>query len=388
MKQQGIRDASGSELTLENFIRCMPGAVVALDMNGCVICLNHEAARLFPDLERAPPAKSLWSAVPFLSRYKQAFLDVSDKGRAVEFQRETWDNQVFRVSIFPFTPAEKGGAVIKLDNITEQEKIQAHVMQSRKMDAIGSLVGGLAHDFNNILNGMMMTLDYLKQYVINTESGFSREDVEEEMEILSSSVKRASDLVQQLLTISSRKAAEAVSFDLSAAVDRVVETCRQSFDKSVEISVTLPKNPALILGDKAQIEQAILDVCVNASHAMTIMRGENKKWGGVLSVEVSPLTPGKAAGGAITEASAGQFWCLSIADTGVGMDEKTMEKIFEPFFSAKESGKGSGLGLSRVYGIVKRSHGHITVQSEPGKGSVFRIFFPAEHRQASASSVQ
>jgi PAS domain S-box-containing protein len=363
---------------LQSIIESMPGAIIALDTTGQMTYLNSTALQYFPELAIRKIGATLWHTVPFLAKYHKAFLTVLQDNKPVEFQKENFNKQMMRITLFPLMTGAVNGVVLKVNDITEQEKLQQRLIQAQKMEAIETLVSGLAHDFNNILSGMMMTLDYLKQYVLTPEETFTRADIDEELIVLSTSIERASNLVQQLLTISMRKEISVQSVDINEAVGHVVKICRRSFDKSIEFSLDIHERPTSILADLAQLEQVILNTCINASHAMTIMRSSGEAWGGTLKISVKPISLDKPVENGFSEAIPGEYWCLCVEDTGVGMDEETMKKIFEPFFTTKETGKGSGLGLAMVYSIVKRFSGQINVYSEPGKGSAFHIYFPID----------
>ncbi|HEQ71481.1 MAG TPA: response regulator [Spirochaetia bacterium] len=373
-----FREMNRLKVYLQSIIESMPGAIIALDNTGCITYKNSAAIDFFPELDTGRERDTLWHIVPFLAKYHKVFLEVLEENRSVEFQRDTFNKHVVRITIFPLTGKETNGAVLKINDITEQEKLQQHLIQAQKMEALETLVGGLAHDFNNILSGMMMTMDYVKQYVVVPGERFTREDVEEELDIISTSIDRAANLVQQLLTISMRTEINVVSVDLNDAIGRVIRICRQSFDKSIDFKVTQYDGIAAVLADIAQLEQVILNICINASHAMTIMRPREADWGGTLTLHIKRVSLDKPIGNGFTEAIFGDYWCLSIEDTGVGMNDDTIKKIFEPFFITKETGKGSGLGLAMVYSIVKRFNGHINVYSEPGKGTAFHLYFPVE----------
>jgi serine/threonine protein kinase/signal transduction histidine kinase/CheY-like chemotaxis protein/tetratricopeptide (TPR) repeat protein len=374
-----FRETKKLQIYLNSIIDSMPVALIALDPSGSITYINTAAKMSFPELSKATSEKNLWQTAPILRKYKNAFEQVISEQRLVEYQKELLKKQYWSVTIFPLVYEEITGAVVKLNNITEQEKIQQHLIQAQKMEAVGTLVGGLAHDFNNILGGILATISFLNHSVLPSKETFSRSDFEEEFKMITDLVERASNLVQQLLTISMRKDVRSVSVDLNDAVNHVINICRKSFDKGIEFDVSLHPEAAPILADPAQLEQVILNLCINASHAMTIMRPRNQKWEGTLKIGIKKVTPYKSIGNGIEDAARGEYWCLSIEDTGVGMDENTVKKVFEPFFTTKDTGKGSGLGLAMVYSIIRRFNGHINVYSEPGQGSIFHIYLPVQH---------
>ncbi|MBN1797771.1 MAG: protein kinase [Spirochaetales bacterium] len=373
-----FRETKKLQIYLNSIIDSMPVALIALDPDGCTTYINAVAKSCFPELAKATLEKTLWQTAPVLKKYKEAFEQVVNENRLIEFQKVPLKKQYWAVTIFPLVYEEITGAVIKLNNITEQEKIQQHLIQAQKMEAVGTLVGGLAHDFNNILGGILATISFLNHGILPSKNSFSRSDFEEEFKMITQLVERASNLVQQLLTISMRKEVRFVSVDLNDALNHVLKICRKSFDKGIEFDISYHPETAPIMADPAQLEQVILNLCINASHAMTIMRPKNQKWGGTLTISIKKVILYKPVGNGVEDAVRGDYWCLSIEDTGIGMDEDTVKKVFEPFFTTKDTGKGTGLGLAMVYSIIRRFNGHINVYSELGQGSIFHIYLPIQ----------
>jgi signal transduction histidine kinase/serine/threonine protein kinase/CheY-like chemotaxis protein/tetratricopeptide (TPR) repeat protein len=386
-----FRETKKLQIYLNSIIDSMPVALIALDPQARITYINNEAKTIFPEFKDLSEGETLWRKVPSLKKYENAFEKVVNENRLIEFQKEPIKKQYWTVTIFPLVYEEISGAVVKLNNITEQEKLQQQLIQAQKMEAIGTLVGGLAHDFNNILGGILATSSFLSQSVLPSKKTFIKEDFEEDFKMITSLVDRASNLVQQLLTISMRKEVKFVLVDLNSAVSHVVKICRQSFDKSIEFEVLGHSESAPIMADPVQLEQVILNLCINASHAMTLMRPKDQKWGGTLKINIKKITLYKAVGNGVADAAQGDYFCLSVEDTGVGMDEDTVKKVFEPFFTTKETGKGTGLGLAMVYSIVRSFNGHINVYSEPGQGSIFHVYLPvqkAEEKQHAAEKVK
>jgi CheY-like chemotaxis protein len=188
---------------------------------------------------------------------------------------------------------------------------------------------------------------------------------------------RAVDLVKQLLSLSRKKECLVVSFDLNKAVRQAIELCRNTFDRCVEIRSVQPEKNVLVSADPTQIEQVVLNLLVNAFHAMTIMRPAGQQAQGVLTVSVARASAGEPPLQSCPDASARLYWKLRVADTGVGMDSRVLDKIFDPFFTTKGPDQGTGLGLAMVANIVKQHGGCISVQSEPGAGTAFDVYLPA-----------
>lgn len=266
------------------------------------------------------------------------------------------------------------GSVSMGIDITEKIKAEEILKQTQKMETIGVLAGGIAHDFNNILMGIVGTLSIL-EFKLSDDQPLTRESASKYISTIQNAAARAKDMVNQLLTLSRKQKLELTDVDISVAIKHIAEICRGSFDKSIIIVTPENPAPAYVRADLLQIEQVLLNLCVNASHAMTLMKPQGEKWGGTLLITLSHADDIKNPfNGEHTE---GKYWKISVKDTGIGMNKSVMRKIFDPFYTTKEKGKGTGLGLSMAYNIIKSHNGFISVQSEPGQGSVFDIYLPA-----------
>ena len=245
----------------------------------------------------------------------------------------------------------------------EKKKVQAQLLQSQKMEAIGILAGGVAHDFNNLLTTIQ---GYTSMVMMKIDrSGRLFKDLDQ----VRLSAERAANLTRQLLLFSRKQPTRPVPLNLNSIIDNLLRMLSRLIGEDVAINTRLEPDLYPILADEGNIEQVIMNLAVNARDAMPK--------GGELTIRTENLTLDEQSSMIISEARGGRFIRLSIADTGAGMDEETVSRIFEPFFTTKEIGKGTGLGLSVVYGIVKQHGGWINVYSEPGQGSVFNIYLPA-----------
>lgn len=263
-----------------------------------------------------------------------------------------------------------------LRDITGQRRLEEQLRQSQKMEVVGTLSGGLAHDFNNVLCGILGTASLLRiQLAKGTE--FSKEKLCDKMDTVIELSNRAADVVAQLMIISRKQEVSLAPVDLRSVIGHVVRICRNTFDKSIELAVDIADDQLMINADSGQIEQVLLNLCINASHAMTIMREEGDSHRRELSITTARqfadhhfciYHPAVVKG---TE-----YWVLSVRDTGIGMDAKTVSRVFDPFFTTKEKGIGTGLGLSMAYNIVQQHKGLIDVYSEPGMGTTFNVYLP------------
>ena len=262
----------------------------------------------------------------------------------------------------------------------EREKIQAQLIQAQKMEAIGTLTSGLAHDFNNLLGGILGSLSIM-HLLLDEDNPPDRDLLNEYIHTAMESSERAADMIQRLLSISRRQDITLVPVDIRMSIRNVAAVCANSLPKSITIDLCYPDNTIMVMADPSMIEQALLNLMVNASHAMTSMLPPEHKQGGVLRVHAEPASYNDPATSDDLHLKKGQYIRITVTDTGVGIGKEVLKKIFEPFFTTKKRGEGSGLGLAMVYNIIQQFNGHITVDSEPGKGTTFTIYLPAAESQ-------
>ncbi len=248
-------------------------------------------------------------------------------------------------------------------DVTERRVLEEQLRQSQKLEAIGRLASGVAHDFNNILMSIMGSADLL---LIDVQADSSLRGEITEIKL---SVERGAGLTRQLLAFSRRQPTRPRLFALADVVSGMETMLRRLIGPEIDLHIVRDAPQLTVMADPAQIEQVVLNLVINARDAMP--------GGGRITVTIDDIELDEAAAEVTAEGRAGHYARLSVADTGTGMDEQTKAKLFEPFFTTKEQGKGTGLGLSIVYGIVKQSAGHITVASEPGSGATFLIYLPA-----------
>ena len=246
----------------------------------------------------------------------------------------------------------------------EKEKIQAQLLQAQKMEAIGLLAGGVAHDFNNRLT----TIQGYASLAIRKvhEAGPLLRDLNQ----ITLSAERAANLTRQLLLFSRRQPPPVLTpLNLNRTVDNLIKMLHRLIGEDVAISINLTPDLWPVMMDEGNIEQVIMNLALNGRDAMPK--------GGQLTIETDNIILDEKSAKSIPESQPGQFVRLSVTDTGCGMSREIVSQIFEPFFTTKDAGKGTGLGLPVVYGIIKQHKGWINVYSEPGQGSEFRIYLPA-----------
>lgn len=265
----------------------------------------------------------------------------------------------------------------------EKQYIQSQLLQAQKMEALGTLAGGIAHDFNNMLGGIIGSLSVI-QLLINKDPNENKEKILQFAETALESSRRAAEITKQLLTLSRKTEVHNIPVDINQSLKHVLKLCKNSFPKSIELDFKIQDKPLMISADPVQIEQVIINLCVNASHAMTIMRGESERHGGVLHVEADIIVADEKLCSVHPKVELNKMYArVTVKDTGVGIHESVLDKIFDPFFTTKKMEEGTGLGLSMVYGIVTQYGGFISVESKPGEGSIFTLYLPAlqEHEK-------
>jgi len=247
-------------------------------------------------------------------------------------------------------------------DITERRQFESHLLQSQKMEAIGRLAGGVAHDFNNLLT----VITGYGQWMLDQIAPDSPL-AENATEILFAA-NRAAGLTNQLLAFSRNQVIQPIVVDLNSLVAQLDQMLRRVIGEDIDLTVKTGFDLGLIRADPGQIEQVVLNLVVNARDAMPS--------GGKLIIETANTKIGADSVRTMPDCLPGDYVMLAVSDTGSGIEEAIKPHIFEPFFTTKEIGKGTGLGLSTVYGIVKQGGGHISVDSEPGSGTIFQMYFP------------
>jgi signal transduction histidine kinase len=244
----------------------------------------------------------------------------------------------------------------------EKEKIKAQLLQAQKMEAIGRLTGGVAHDFNNLLTAIR---GYTDMALLQSKSNSA---INKELTEIQTAAERAMNLTRQLLLFSRRQPMKFIALDLNKTIENLLGIFHRLIGEDIEVHYDLAPETLSVYADQVSVEQMIVNLVVNARDAMLE--------GGKIIIRTGKVKLDDRAVQTMPEARAGEFVRFSVTDTGIGMDPETLEHIFEPFFSTKEFGKGSGLGLSVVYGIIKEHNGWIQVVSKVDQGSTFEIYLP------------
>jgi nitrogen-specific signal transduction histidine kinase/ActR/RegA family two-component response regulator len=247
-----------------------------------------------------------------------------------------------------------------LTDVTEQRRIEAQLRQSQRLEAVGQLTGGIAHDFNNLLTVIIGNTELMEE----TDNPFLRGLAE----MARKAAERGAELISRLLAFSRQQPLDPKAIDINLLISKMDGLIRRAIGGQLEIKTILGDNLWHVFVDPSQLESALLNLAINARDAMTN--------GGCLSIETGNIHMDDADVADQPGFAPGDYLLVTVSDSGVGMDRDTLARAFEPFFTTKEVGKGSGLGLSMVYGFVKQSRGHVRIQSEPGRGTTVRIYLP------------
>jgi PAS domain S-box-containing protein len=362
---------------LKNIVDSMPSMLIGIDTQEKITQWNSETEKITGIAAKDANNKLLSDAFPGLFQklkmnrssilgdkpYTITNFSLDDKGR----------KNFYDITVFPLVADGVEGAAIRIDDVTEQLKFEEQLRQTQKMESIGILAGGLAHDFNNILGGIIGPLSYIKHKKDKIKSPQEYDELIEQIEM---SATRAKDVVKQLLTLSRKEEFSFTTVDLNSTIQHVIKICENTFDKRIELKPLYLNEPVTVYADPNQIEQALLNLCVNSAHAMTIMKKKGEHWGGKLTVSLQHHYADKEFCTNHPGAEPGFYWILSVIDDGIGMSREMISNIFSPFYTTKSQEMGTGLGLSMVFNIIKEHKGLITVYSEIGQGSRFNIYLP------------
>jgi PAS domain S-box-containing protein len=370
----------------EHLLESVPDAVVAVSRTGAIVLVNREAERVFGyerDQLLGEPVEML---VPdrfrdqYLERRKEYFEEPTTRelGSGLEFHGLRQDGSEFPVDIAvsPIGADESATAIVVVHDLSEAKESERRrdeelaranremrIAQSRRLESLGQLAGGVAHDFNNLLGVILNYADFVADEL--EEGTAVHTDVKE----IRKAAERATELTRQLLIFSRREAIKPAPVDLNEVVNDIERLLRRTLGEHIELVVRLSPDVPAVLADPGQVEQVLVNLAVNARDAMPD--------GGRLVIDTRVVELDRDFLQEHPDAVPGRYVRVTVEDSGTGMDPEVAARAFEPFFSTKRKGEGTGLGLATVYGIVTAAGGLISVYSEPGEGTVFRVHLPA-----------
>jgi PAS domain S-box-containing protein len=370
-RKQAIEALRASEEKYRTVLEANPDPVVVYDIESKVVYFNPAFTRVFGWSLGERFGKSMDHFVPADNRPEtKIMIDrvlAGESFSGIESSRSTKDGSIIPVSmsgaILRDMESNPVGSVINVRDISEQKNLERQLQQAQKMEAVGTLAGGIAHDFNNLLQAIQ---GYTELLLLRKKEGES--DWRELQEVIRAA-KRGAELTQQLLTFSRKVESRRKPLSLNQEVAELRELLERTIPKMIDVDFKLADNLKVVNADSAQLKQVLMNLAVNAQDAMVD--------GGSLFIETENVTLNEEFCRRYAEVKPGDYVLLSISDTGHGMDRRTLEHIFDPFYTTKEVGKGTGLGLAIVYGIIKNHEGYIMCYSRPGEGTAFRIYLPA-----------
>lgn len=353
--RQDLREAKGY---IDDIINSMPSLLAGVDREGRITLWNRRAEEETGIAAEEAYGRRADELIPLLGRLKEtldeALKEALRSGRVRTLPRVSEESPGgcrYKVAtLFPLSGEEKEGAVIRIDDVSRQVDLEEQLAHTQKMKAVGQLAGGIAHDFNNTLGGIIGAAELLSGEMAPRERELVR--------IILDAAKGAAELTSKLLSFSSKRKLSVKTNDLHRILDDSVGILRRSIDKKVRIVVHKGADRAVIKGDEAQLQSAVMNIGINAAHAMP--------GGGEFLLSTRNIRTGEGA----------PRIELELRDTGEGIKPEHLSRIFDPFFTTKEMGGGTGLGLASVYGTVRSHEGEIRVVSVLGEGSAFFITLP------------
>jgi PAS domain S-box-containing protein len=349
--------------------------IITIDTHGIIESMNHTAEMMFGYSAEQVAGRnvSLLMPEPYRSEHDSYIARYLNTGKSViigvgprEVEGLRKDGSVFPIELDANVMANGTEGDVRfigvVRDITRRKDTERQLLQAQKMEAIGGLTGGIAHDFNNLLTIILGNLEFIKERISGDANG------EKHVATALRATKRGADLTQRLLAFSRRQPLKPDVTDINKLISNINQLISRTLGEHIEIETVLAGGLWRAMIDGSQLENAIINLSINARDAM----GD----GGKLTIETANTRLDSTYAEMHDEVTPGQYVMVAVTDTGTGMTPEVVERAFEPFFTTKETGKGSGLGLSMVYGFVKQSGGHIKIYSEPGNGTAIKLYLP------------
>jgi two-component system cell cycle sensor histidine kinase/response regulator CckA len=369
IRQRDIDAKLESQRVLQSLVEASPQAIIVLDLDQHVRQWNPAAAEMFGWKAEDVIGKPVPNVPADQQQEHAALIEKALQGEPVknlEVQRQRHDGSVANVLLSVVRLHDSGtaisGILIVAADITERKKLEKQFFRAQRMESIGLLAGGIAHDLNNILAPILMAIQLFKDKFVDDASQAT-------LATLESSTRRGANLVKQVLTFARGLEGERMRVQARHVLRDVEKIARQIFPKAIRIEADLPKTLFSVYADPTQLHQVVMNLCVNARDAMPD--------GGTLYISGRNITVDEHYARMQSGAKPGRYVFFEVRDTGIGIPPEIIETIFEPFFTTKPATMGTGLGLSTVMAIVKNHGGFVNVYSEVGKGTTFKVYLPA-----------
>ncbi len=375
-RKEAEKELRNTKKYLTNIIQSINSIIITIDNNLEITHFNDPAEKLTIN-----KGKQLYKRFPVLEQFNNEIVSVLDTNESQimnSVEIKPLDHHYFNIHITPLIGDKMEGLVIRLDDITNIRNIENQLVTTQKWETLGVLTSGFAHDFNNVLTGVVTSSSILL-YKAEEEYPDLDKAFIDCLKIIDKSGKRAAAMVQQLLSLSKNNELVFSNLDLNMIVEDVKSLCNNSFDKVIDIHTELLGRIIPVKADGVQIEQVILNLCINAYHSMTEMRSRNEKHCGTLTIALKELHIDNFYLNKGKNRKNGDYISISIRDTGIGINKELKDKIFDPFFTTKDKTKGSGLGLTMAQHIVTQHNGFIDLYSEPGRGTIVTVSLPVSN---------
>ncbi|MEW6146203.1 MAG: GAF domain-containing protein [Thermodesulfobacteriota bacterium] len=374
-----VTEIESNERRLKALVGSVDEIVFEMDENGTYLGIwtENEELLIRPKSELLGRRISDFFDEDFTSMFLEAIRRVlgNRKSEVVEYKLFiNGGERSFRARVNPiFASGTEPGTVSMLArDVTESKALETQLLRSQRLESVGKLAGGIAHDLNNILQPILMSIQLLNTRITDEKS-------RSWLEILDRSAQRGADLIRQILSFARGLESKKQPFDLKYLVKDVQKIVDETFPKFITLHTEIEDSVPSVYGDYTQLNQVLMNLLVNARDAMPE--------GGDLGIAVKSITAGEERTPVFLKTDYRQYIVIEISDNGVGIPSEYMDRIFDPFFTTKEQDKGTGLGLSTVYGIVKDHDGYINVESQVGKGTTFTIYLPVIHSEDAALTV-
>jgi PAS domain S-box-containing protein len=347
--------------------------VILIDARGNVLMFNPACEKLFHYAAGEVIGKNVKILMPasyraehdgYIKNYRETgHPKIIGIGREVTGQRK--DGTTFPMDLSVGEAKQEGESIFVgiIHDLTDRKRTEEQLVQAQKMEMVGQLSGGIAHDFNNLLTVIVGNAEFLGDQLK------SREDLRRLADDIGRAGERGAELTQRLLAFSRRQTLRPIAIDCNELLGSVHKLLSRTLREDIEINTAFEAGLHPAYADSGQLESAILNLSLNAQDAMTS--------GGRLSITTANASLDGQYQSLHPEVRPGEYVLIAVTDNGEGMPKSVLDRVFEPFFTTKEVGKGSGLGLSMVYGFIKQSNGHVSIYSEPGLGTTVRMYLPA-----------
>jgi len=360
-----------SEQRYRDLVESSGVAIVADDREGRLKLFNPAFCHLFGYRTDELRGRSIWDLIhpddrdAVRSRHRDRYFVDPQSNRWYVFRGLRKDGQVVHLEINTNAQIENDevvGTLSFLHDVTAHKQLEQQLAQAQKLEALGQLAGGIAHDFNNLLMSIMGSADLLEL------ESMKEGNTSQELAVIRESVTRGAALTQRLLAIARQQVLEMAVVDLRSVIADELKILRRVIPENISIDFSVPAELPPVTADKGQIGQVLMNLVVNSRDAMPR--------GGRIDISLTSARIDEVDAGNRPGVASGDYVSLAVQDTGSGMDAVTMARVFEPFYSTKKEGEGTGMGLATVYGIVKQHKGFIEIESEQKKGARFEVFLP------------